>query len=52
MSGSVAQYGDMVKAGALTAIEQINAAGGAGGNKLEVVLMATACFGSQASSIM
>ena len=34
MSGAVAQYGDMVKAGALTAIEQINAAGGAGGNKL------------------
>src|SRR6218665_3427453 len=31
MSGSVAQYGDMVKAGVLTAIEQINAAGGAGG---------------------
>jgi branched-chain amino acid transport system substrate-binding protein len=39
MSGSVAQYGDMVKAGVLTAVEQINAAGGAGGNKLELVTM-------------
>lgn len=28
MTGAVTQYGDMVKAGALTAIEQINAAGG------------------------
>jgi branched-chain amino acid transport system substrate-binding protein len=33
----VAQYGDMVKAGALTAIEQINAAGGTNGNKFEAV---------------
>ncbi len=31
MSGSVAQYGDMVKAGALTAIEQ-SCSSGAGGN--------------------
>lgn len=35
LTGAVAQYGDMVKAGALTAIEQINAAGGAAGKKLE-----------------
>ncbi|WP_244109436.1 ABC transporter substrate-binding protein, partial [Burkholderia anthina] len=48
MSGSVAQYGDMVKAGALTAIEQINAAGGAGGNKFEVVMMDDACEPKQA----
>lgn len=51
MSGSVAQYGDMVKAGALTAIEQINAAGGAGGNKLEVVLMDDACEPKQAVAV-
>ncbi|MFJ1255844.1 branched-chain amino acid ABC transporter substrate-binding protein [Cupriavidus sp. CuC1] len=51
MSGSVAQYGDMVKAGALTAIEQINAAGGAGGNKFEVVLMDDACEPKQAVAV-
>lgn len=51
MSGSVAQYGDMVKAGALTAIEQINAAGGAGGNKLEAVLLDDACEPKQAVAV-
>lgn len=51
MSGSVAQYGDMVKAGALTAIEQINAAGGANGNKLEAVLMDDACEPKQAVAV-
>lgn len=51
MSGSVAQYGDMVKAGALTAIEQINAAGGAGGNKLEAVMMDDACEPKQAVAV-
>ncbi|PWK36714.1 branched-chain amino acid ABC transporter substrate-binding protein [Cupriavidus plantarum] len=51
MSGAVAQYGDMVKAGALTAIEQINAAGGAGGNKLEAVLMDDACEPKQAVAV-
>ncbi|MBP0632154.1 MULTISPECIES: branched-chain amino acid ABC transporter substrate-binding protein [unclassified Cupriavidus] len=51
MSGSVAQYGDMVKAGALTAIEQINAAGGAGGNKFEVVMMDDACEPKQAVAV-
>ncbi|GAB3627755.1 leucine ABC transporter subunit substrate-binding protein LivK [Pandoraea terrae] len=50
-SGSVAQYGDMVKAGALTAIEQINAAGGAGGNKLEAVMMDDACEPKQAVAV-
>lgn len=51
MSGSVAQYGDMVKAGALTAIEQVNAAGGAGGNKLEAVMMDDACEPKQAVAV-
>ena len=51
MSGSVAQYGDMVKAGALTAIEQINASGGANGNKLEAVLLDDACEPKQAVAV-
>lgn len=50
-SGPVAQYGDMVKAGALTAIEQINAAGGVNGNKLEAVLMDDACEPKQAVAV-
>ncbi|WP_026035540.1 branched-chain amino acid ABC transporter substrate-binding protein [Cupriavidus sp. BIS7] len=51
MSGSVAQYGDMVKAGALTAIEQINASGGANGNKFEAVMMDDACEPKQAVAV-
>jgi len=51
MSGSIAQYGDMAKAGVLTAIEQINAAGGAGGHKLEAVLMDDACEPKQAVAV-
>jgi branched-chain amino acid transport system substrate-binding protein len=51
MSGPVAQYGDMVRAGALTAIEQINAAGGAGGNKFEAVMMDDACEPKQAVAV-
>jgi branched-chain amino acid transport system substrate-binding protein len=51
MIGSVAQYGDMVKAGVLTAIEQINAANGAGGNKLEAVFMDDACEPKQAVAV-
>ncbi|MDR2852708.1 MAG: branched-chain amino acid ABC transporter substrate-binding protein [Burkholderiaceae bacterium] len=43
MSGPNTQYGDMVKAGALTAIEQINDAGGVDGRKLEAVMMDDAC---------
>src|SRR5450830_13604 len=50
-TGAVAQYGDMVRAGALTAIEQINAAGGAGGNKLEAVIMDDACEPKQAVAV-
>lgn len=51
MSGPLTQYGDMVKAGALTAIEQINAAGGAGANKLEAVIMDDACEPKQAVAV-
>jgi len=51
ISGPVAQYGDMVKAGMLTAVEQVNAAGGAGGNKLQVVLMDDACEPKQAVAV-
>ena len=40
---SVAQYGSMVREGALTAIEQINAAGGVDGRKLESVIIDDAC---------
>src|SRR3954468_17565737 len=51
MTGAVAQFGDMVKAGALTAIERINAAGGAGGHKIEAVLMDDACEPKQAVAV-
>lgn len=51
MTGPVTQYGDMVKAGALTAIEQINAAGGAGGHKLEAVIMDDSCEPKQAVAV-
>jgi branched-chain amino acid transport system substrate-binding protein len=47
-TGPVAQYGDMVLAGALTAIEVINAAGGAGGNTFEAVPMDDGCEPKQA----
>ena len=50
-TGAVAQYGDMVKAGALTAIEQINAAGGAAGKKFEAVLLDDACEPKQAVAV-
>lgn len=51
MNGPMAQNGDMIKAGALTAIELINAAGGAGGNKLEPVIMDDACEPKQAVAV-
>lgn len=37
------QYGDMVREGVDTAIEQINAAGGVNGKKLEAVVIDDAC---------
>jgi branched-chain amino acid transport system substrate-binding protein len=50
-TGSNTQYGDMVKAGALTAIEQINAAGGKGGYTFEAVPMDDACDPKQAVTV-
>ena len=37
-TGPVAQYGSIVREGAFTAIEQINAAGGVNGQQLEAML--------------
>jgi len=51
MNGPIAQNGDMIKAGALTAIEQINAAGGAGGHTLEPVIIDDACEPKQAVAV-
>lgn len=51
MTGAVAQFGDMVKAGALTAIDRINAAGGANGHTFEAVLMDDACEPKQAVAV-
>ncbi len=51
MTGPVTQYGDMVKAGATTAIEQINAAGGVNGQQLEAVIFDDACEPKQAVAV-
>lgn len=42
-TGALTQYGEMVKQGVDTAVEQINADGGVLGKKIEVVLMDDAC---------
>ncbi|AZY49246.1 branched-chain amino acid ABC transporter substrate-binding protein [Bordetella avium] len=42
-TGPVTQYGDMVREGVNTAIEQINAAGGVNGQKLEAVVIDDGC---------
>ena len=42
-TGPLTQYGDMVKEGVNTALEQINAAGGINGNKIEAVIVDDAC---------
>lgn len=42
-TGPVTQYGDMIKEGVLTAVEQYNAAGGVQGKKLEAVVVDDAC---------
>ena len=42
-TGPVTQYGNMVREGAITAIEQINAAGGVNGQQLEAVVIDDAC---------
>lgn len=51
MTGPVTQYGDMIKAGAQTAIEQINAAGGVNGQQLEAVVFDDACEPKQAVAV-
>jgi len=43
MTGSLTQYGDMVKEGVYTAVEQLNAAGGVNGEQLKVVEMDDSC---------
>lgn len=48
MTGPVKQYGDQIQAGALTAIDVINAAGGVNGRKLEPILIDDACEPKQA----
>ncbi len=51
VTGSVAQYGDMQRIGALAAIEQINKAGGVNGSKLEGVIYDDACDPKQAVAV-
>ena len=43
MTGPNTQYGDQIQAGALTAIETINAKGGVAGKKLEPILIDDGC---------
>lgn len=42
-TGALTQYGDMVKEGVDTVVEQVNADGGVLGKKIEIVLMDDAC---------
>lgn len=48
MTGSNTQYGDQIQAGALTAIETINAQGGVKGKTLEPILIDDGCEPKQA----
>ena len=48
MTGPATQYGDQIQAGALTAIEAFNAAGGINGKKLEPLLIDDGCEPKQA----
>ncbi|NOR51947.1 MAG: high-affinity branched-chain amino acid ABC transporter substrate-binding protein [Gammaproteobacteria bacterium] len=48
VTGPVAQYGDMQMIGAKMAVEQINAAGGINGQKLEAVVIDDVCEPKQA----
>ncbi|NYT85973.1 high-affinity branched-chain amino acid ABC transporter substrate-binding protein [Pollutimonas harenae] len=48
MTGPATQYGDQIQAGALTAIEAINEAGGVKGMKLEPLLIDDGCEPKQA----
>lgn len=51
VTGPVAQYGDMHRAGALMAIEQINQSGGVNGSLLEGVIYDDACDPKQAVAV-
>jgi branched-chain amino acid transport system substrate-binding protein len=42
-TGAVTQYGDMVREGIQTAVEQVNAAGGVDGKKLEIEVIDDGC---------
>lgn len=48
MTGPATQYGDQIQAGALTAIDAINAAGGVNGKQLEPLLIDDGCEPKQA----
>lgn len=48
MTGPATQYGDQIQAGALTAIDAINAAGGVKGKQLEPLLIDDGCEPKQA----
>lgn len=48
MTGPATQYGDQIQAGALTAIDVINAAGGVNGKQLEPLLIDDGCEPKQA----
>ncbi len=48
MTGPATQYGDQIQAGALTAIDAINAAGGINGKQLEPLLIDDGCEPKQA----
>lgn len=50
-TGPVTQYGDMVRVGALTAMEQINAAASATGTRIELVEIDDACEPKQAVAV-
>ncbi|MDO5289017.1 MAG: branched-chain amino acid ABC transporter substrate-binding protein [Pseudomonadota bacterium] len=51
MTGSVAQYGDMIKTGVDAAVADINKAGGVAGSKLEAVYYDDACDPKQAVAV-
>jgi branched-chain amino acid transport system substrate-binding protein len=51
VTGPVTQYGDMVRAGAQTAVEQINAAAGVDGTKIELVVLDDVCEPKQAVAV-
>ena len=51
VTGPVTQYGDMVKEGVLTAVEEINEKGGINGKKIEIVTEDDACEPKQAVAV-